>query len=161
MEFSSLGKFAAHLLTIQASVALEAHHGLEKVASSIEKTAKEELGSYQQGIGPYGAWPELAEATKADRIRQGYSENDPGVRSGAMQESISHQTGWTEAVVGSDDQNLVWFELGTEKQPPRAVLGPAVEHNHRLIHQIMGRALVRGMLGRGAMPPSLEYDHEI
>lgn len=161
MEFSSLGHFAAHLLKLQVGVALEAHQGLEKAATAIEKTAKEEVGTYQRAIGPYGAWPELAESTKKQRVEQGYSENDPGLRSGAMRDSISHHTSMNEAVVGSDDQHLVWFELGTDKQEPRAVLGPAVEHNHHVIRKIMGRAFVRGLLGHGPIPPSLEYDHEI
>ncbi|WP_287496913.1 hypothetical protein [Pandoraea sp. CB10b_02] len=160
-QFGSLAAFAAEIATLEAGVVFQLHQGLEAVATKIEHTAKKEIGEYQEAVGPFPAWEELAESTKADRVRQGYTENDPGLRSGQMRDSIEHQTQGLEAVIGSNDDRLVWFELGTTKQPPRPVLGPAVEHNHEAIRKIVGGAVVKGLLGGGSIPASLEYDHEV
>ena len=89
----------------------------------IEDRSKEKIGEYQGNQGPFSAWPELADATKEDRVRQGYSENDPGLRNGEMRASIEHKVIGHEGHVGSDDDKLLWFELGTDKQPARSVLG--------------------------------------
>lgn len=160
-EFTSLGQFALHLLSLQAATSISLHRGLEKVAAAVEKTAKAEIGTYQQAIGPFPSWDPLAEVTKKQRLDLGYTEDDPGLRDGSMRDSIERKVERLEAVIASDDQNLVWFELGTSKQPPRPVLGPAVEHNHDVIRKELGLALVRGLLGGGPIPPSFEYDHEV
>ena len=57
-------------------------------ATLVEEEAKAEIGTYQDQAGPFIAWPELADSTKEDRTRQGFTENDPGLRSGAMRDSI-------------------------------------------------------------------------
>lgn len=160
-EFGSLAAFASHLVQLQASVALEAHHGLKKVAQAITETAQGEIGHYQAAIGPFPAWEELKESTKADRVHQGYTENDPLLRDGKLRDSISNEVAGHEAVVGSDSDIAVYQELGTDKIPPRPFFGPAVEHNHRLIREIMGKALVRGLLGSGSIPAALEYDRDV
>jgi len=122
-EFSSFGAFATHLAGIAAHDAAVDHEMMERIAVSVEKKAKEKIGEYQEQAGQFVAWAELAESTKEDRARQGYSENDPGLRSGEMRDSIEHMSSITEAHVGSNDDNMVYFELGTVKQPPRSVLG--------------------------------------
>src|SRR4051812_36859265 len=96
------------------------HHALEKAAVLVERRTKDKIGEYQDQAGPFIAWPELADATKADRVRQGYSEDEPGLRTGEMRDSIVHVVADGEAQVGSNDDKMVWFELGTSKQPPRS-----------------------------------------
>lgn len=160
-EFGSLAAFASHLITLQASVALEAHRGLKEVAEAITKTAKGEIGSYQQAIGPFPAWAQLSNATVDDRVAKGYTPDDPLLRDGRMRDSISNEVSGHEAVVGSDSNIAIYQELGTDKIPPRPFLGPAVIHNHDLIRKIMGKALARGVLGGGAIPASLGYDESI
>lgn len=160
-EFGSLAAFASHLITLQASVALEAHRGLKEVAEAITKTAKGEIGSYQQAIGPFPAWAQLAESTVADRVAHGYTPDDPLLRDGKMRGSVSNEVVSLEAVVGSDSDIAVYQELGTDKIPPRPFLGPAVIHNHKVIRRILGAALARGVLGGGAIPASLGYDESI
>lgn len=104
----------------------EVKKSLEKSAELVETTAKEEIGTYQSGAGPFGSWPELADATKEERSKKGFSPDDPGLRTGAMRDSIQHKlTSDTEAAVGSDADELLWFEVGTKHQPPRSVLGIA------------------------------------
>ena len=89
-EFGSIGAFVAHLTTIAVEMEAAEHRILEKSAQLVEKRAKEKIGEYQEQSGEFIAWPELAESTKADRVKQGYTENDPGLRSGEMRDSIRH-----------------------------------------------------------------------
>ena len=134
-------------------IALQQHemegNALEKAAVVVEDRAKEKIGEYQEQAGPFIAWPELADATKEDRLRQGYTENDPGLRSGEMRASIEHEVQVPEAQVGSNDDKLVWFELGTIKQPPRSVLGGAVVDEMDRICEIVGEHAVAALVGKG------------
>ncbi|WP_045736805.1 HK97-gp10 family putative phage morphogenesis protein [Xanthomonas sp. MUS 060] len=160
-QFGSLAAFATQLTVLEAGVVFQLEKGLDAVAAKIEKTAKEEIGEYQEAIGPFPAWEELADSTKEDRIYKGYTENDPLLRSGELRDSISHETKGLEAAIGSDSDIAVYQEMGTETIPPRPFLGPAVEYNHESIRKIVGGALVVGLLGGGSIPAELEYDHEI
>ena len=125
------------------------HNALEKAAVVVEERAKEKIGEYQEQAGPFIAWPELTDSTKEDRLRLGYTENDPGLRSGEMRDSIEHVVLDGEAQVGSDDDKLVWFELGTTKQPPRSVLGGAVVDEMDKICEIVGEHAVAALVGKG------------
>ncbi|MDU3302770.1 MAG: hypothetical protein E7E83_15250 [Enterobacter ludwigii] len=122
--------------------ALEA--GLEVVAKTIEEEAKEEIGVYQPAVGPFDAWDPLAESTKADRVRQGYSEDDPLLRSGELRDSISHRVMGLAAVVGSTDDKAVWQEFGTDRIPPRPFIGPAYVKSFRKITEMVGFAVMKG-----------------
>ena len=145
-EFSSFGQMAAHLVEMAASETLALHHGLKKCAVAIEKTAKEEIGVYQGEVGPFAAWAELADSTKQDRVSKGFTENDPLLRTGELRDSISHEIDALTAVIGSASDIMVYQELGTDRIPPRAVLGPAAIRNKDLIIETLGRAAVEGML---------------
>ena len=125
------------------------HHALERAARLVEKRAKENIGEYQEQTGPFIAWPELADSTKEDRLKQGYTENDPGLRSGEMRDSIEHVVHVPEAEVGSDDDKLVWFELGTSKQPPRSVLGMAAIEEMPKILELIGESATLALEGKG------------
>ncbi|MGZ5053483.1 MAG: hypothetical protein ACXWAT_00910 [Methylobacter sp.] len=159
-EFSSFGAFAAHLLTLQASEALALHKGLKRVAVEVEKTAKAEIGHYQQGIGPFQAWPELAESTKQDRLNKGFTENDPLLRTGGLRDSIDHAVGGLEAVIGSNEDVMIYQELGTKTIPPRPVLGPAALRNEDHIKAILGQAAVAGLVGGSLIDKKLGYDFD-
>lgn len=162
MREYSLAEFAVKLVELQAAEAIALHHGLKRVAELVEKTAKAEIGHYQRtNMGPFPAWEELKARTKADRVRNNYTENDPGFRSGAMQASIEHQTHGLEAEIGSNDQNMVYFELGTNKQAPRPVLGLAAFRNKRNIERILGHAAITGLLAGTGINPALGYDFDV
>jgi len=146
-EFNGMGEFAQFL----GGVALAQHeaekHLLERAARVVEKRAKERIGEYQGQVGSFAGWAELADSTKADRVAQGFSENEPGLRSGEMRDSISHVVRDGEAHIGSDDQNLVYFELGTSKQPPRSVLGGAAAEKTDEIVKIIGEGAAAVLAG--------------
>jgi len=122
-SFTGFAAFAAEFAIAAFEVEELNHEMLEEAGKIIERTAKKKIGEYQEQAGQFVAWQELAESTKQDRVAQGYTENDPGMRSGEMRDSIEHQATSTEAHVGSDNDKLVWFDQGTVKQPPRSVLG--------------------------------------
>jgi phage gpG-like protein len=156
-SFGSLGAFALHLAKLEADVARAAHHGLEKVAVEVEKTAKSQFGHYQQAIGGFDKWPPLKEATKADRARQGYPPDEPLLRSGALRDSITHEVRGLDAVIGSQQEVMAHQELGTSKIPPRPVLGPAALKNRHKIAQILGHATASAIAGTKRLP---KYDFE-
>lgn len=136
------------------------HHALEKVAVIVEKRAKEKIGEYQDQAGPFIAWPELAEFTKEDRLSKGFTENDPGLRTGEMRDSIEHMVIGDEAHVGSDDDKLVWFELGTVNQPPRSVLGGAVVDEMDKIIGTVGESAIASLVGEGVYNRKMRIEND-
>jgi hypothetical protein len=147
MEFSLEG-FAKHLIEMAAHVEEAKHDALEKAARVVEREAKHEIGHYQDAVGPFQAWPELADTTKDDRVRLGYSENDPGLRSGEMGAGIGHTVEGDEAVVGSKDDEMVYFELGGEHQPARSVLAGAAMRKAEEVLEILGGAVEMALVSR-------------
>jgi HK97 gp10 family phage protein len=146
-EFDSFLEFATFLGEVIVKEVEAEHMALEKAAQVIEKRAKEKVGEYQSQIGQFVAWAELADSTKDDRLRLGYSENDPGLRSGAMRDSVEHHVEGGEANIGSNDDHLVYFELGTSKQPPRSVLGGAAAEKSNEVAEIIGEAVTLALIG--------------
>ena len=143
---NSLKDFAA--LLERAAIPAAASAALDAAAASIEREAKREIGTYQRSdMGPYSPWQELAPATKADRVRQGFSENDPLLRTGELRDSLSHETHGLEAVVGSDSDVMVWQEFGTKTIPPRPVLGLAAVRKQADVARIVGDGVVASLVG--------------
>lgn len=151
-------QFAEHLakLAVTEVVALQA--GLKGAAKLVEKEAKAEIGHYQPAMGSFQAWPELADSTKADRVRQGYTENDPLLRSGELRDSYKSEVNGYEAVIGSESDIALWQELGTSRIPARSVLGTAAFKNKNKIRAILGTAAVSGLIGEEKIHESLGYD---
>ena len=155
----SLASFALHLAVMEVAVKKEMEHGLKKAAKIIEDAAKAEIGNYQEAIGEFDAWAELADSTKSDRLNQGYTENDPLLRSGKLRDSIGSTVDGLEAAIGSNLDIAVYQELGTEKIPPRPFLGTAAEHSKSKVKAIVGRSTAKGLL-EGALVGS-KYDIDI
>jgi len=154
-EFKSFAAFAAHLERLAVSGPEVTHHIVDKSAEEIQKTAQGIIVEYQPEIGPYPAWEELADRTKQERARLGYSENDPGYRTGEMQKSVQRTVEKNEAAVGSDDPHLVWFDLGTPNQPPRPIIGPAAIHSRERVGMIIGKTMFAWLAGMGWRRPRI------
>jgi len=146
-EFKSIGAFAEYLATREVALHATLEVGLEVVAAKVQQTARAEIGVYQPEVGPFPAWAPLAEFTVNDRLAQGYSPDDPLLREGHLRESITHEVGPMEAVIGSDSDIAVYQELGTVKIPPRPFLGPAVIHEEKFIKETLGAATVAAFAG--------------
>ena len=145
-DMSLLG-FIEHLAGFALRLDEHEHRALDHIGRIVAAEAKHELGTYQAAAGQFGPWPALAESTQAERTRLGYTPDDPGLRSGAMRDSIEHVVAERHAVIGSADEHLEYFELGTRHQPPRSVLGMAVLHEEHQIRAIAGGAVVSAFIG--------------
>lgn len=152
-NFKSLGEFERFLLRRVEALEVGIHTGLDVAASIVEKTAKDEIGHYQDAAGPYPAWAELAESTKEDRLRKGFTENDPLLRTGQLRDSISRAVDGHKAVVGSTSDIMVFQELGTSKMPPRPVLGLAAYRSKEDIKKALGESIVAVLTGRRLPKP--------
>lgn len=123
--FSSLADLATHLAAVELGVIRTMHNTIEHGAKAIARRAKQKIGEYQEEVGEFAAWAELADSTKTDRVNQGFPENEPLLRTGEMRDSIEYICGSLEAQVGSNDDKAVDQELGTSRIPPRSFLGGA------------------------------------
>ncbi len=161
MDFDGFESFATHLVGREVATVIAMRAGLDHVGAKIEATAKEEIGIYQPAVGPFSAWAPLADSTVADRVAQGFTPNDPLLRTGALRDSISHQVDGLDVAIGSTSDVMVWQELGTATIPPRPVLGPAAVRNERVIQETIGAAVVAGLVGRELIGPGLGYDWDV
>jgi HK97 gp10 family phage protein len=159
--FDGFAAFADYLQFRGLETVRELQHGLERAAVMVEKTAKAEIGTYQPEVGPFQAWEPLAESTIEDRIRQGFTPDDPLLRSGELRASISHQVAPGEAVIGSTSKIAAYQELGTSTIPPRPFLGPAAMHNEKRIVEQLGATFVNGLAGGQRIHPTLGYDMKL
>ncbi|WHQ73418.1 hypothetical protein [Pantoea sp. Lij88] len=142
-----LEQFARELSSASATIATGLEAGFRVIVKEIEETAKEEIGVYQPAYGPFDAWVSLAESTKADRVRQGYSEDEPLLRSGELRDSIESEVVGLAAIVGTKSQIGFWQEVGTDSIPPRPFIGPAYVRKINPLMEATGLAITRGFRG--------------
>jgi hypothetical protein len=164
MKEMGISEFATHLGTLPVASHAANRKGLEIAARLVERTAKKKIGEYQDAAGPFVGWAELADSTKDDRVRLGFAENDPLLRTGELRAAITHESemGVTEgtAIIGVKESSPVadiaeWQELGTVKIPPRSFLGGAAADCEEKIHEILGRAAVAALVGEEVFEGSL------
>lgn len=153
MNFSSPKQFAAHLIRLAAESHAVMHHAVTISADEIKDTAQGIIGQYQDAIGPYPKWEDLADSTEAEKARLGYSVDAPLLRTGEMQKSIEQRTIGTEAEIGSNDRKMIWHELGTDRMPPRPVLGPAAMHSKDRVAHFVGKTTLAWLSGKGWVRP--------
>lgn len=146
-HFGSLTHLAAHLTHVAATQHAMERGALEECAKLVETRAKAKLGEYQDAAPPFAGWADLADATKADRERQGFPEDDPLVRTGALRDSIGHTVADGAAHVGSNSDVAVYQELGTDRIPPRSFLGGAMAESLGEVRGIIGREAVAALVG--------------
>ncbi|MGZ5056412.1 MAG: hypothetical protein ACXWAT_15925 [Methylobacter sp.] len=152
-EFKSFGDFAAHLNVMPKLHEAAILKAVAKSAEIVEFTAKEKIGFYQTQVGPFDAWTELKQSTKNERVRQGWTENDPLLRSGELRDSINSEVGHPQklifnAAIGSDADIAAYQELGTNRIPPRPFIGPAMYEQEHLIKHMLGNASMAVLAGK-------------
>jgi len=139
-----LEQFGREMSFASTRIATELELGFHAIVKEIEETAKEEIGVYQPAYGPFEAWAPLAASTKADRVRQGYTEDDPLLRSGELRGSIESEVVGLAAIVGTKSQIGLWQEVGTTRIPPRPYIGPAYVRKIDPLMESIGRAITYG-----------------
>jgi len=157
LQFTSLGKFAAHLLTLQNSIADEMELGLTQVAQQLTATMLDELLTLQQSsdTDPTTGIPlttSPATATSASGASSPAASGDSVQVTQALRDSIGSVVTSDTLVIGSDSDTAVDLELGTDTIPPQPFLGPAVIQNEDRIKELLGHALAAGLLGRTEVP---------
>ena len=122
----SLLGLAAKLTALQGGALLAQQHALSEGAKIVHEEARDRIGTYQGAAGPFGAWPQLAQSTQDERVREGYSPNDPLLRSGDMRDSLEWNASPFQANIGSDSPVAKAQELGDgDDLPARSFLGGA------------------------------------
>lgn len=156
-EFKSLLEFDAFLSTVIAKENTHKIAILEASAQYIEDEAKRKFGVYQEEAGPYSKWPELADSTKEDRARKGFSPDEPLYRTGELRDSIVHSVVGSEAVIGSANDIMVYQELGTATIPPRPVLGPAAFQGKTKIAKIVASGAKAWLTNQDTIKKDFSY----
>jgi hypothetical protein len=144
MREFSLGGFAEFLASaaIAGAEKKAKRTALEIGARMVRDEARSALGTYRY------QWPQLAQATQDDRVQLGFSANEPGLRTGAMRDSIEYTIiSSEEAEIGSNDDNMVYFELGTNTQPPRPTLTTAAIRRGQEIADVAGILVANAIAG--------------
>jgi HK97 gp10 family phage protein len=141
MKTFTLKEAAKHFALCGAAIAETVRLELDLIGKTITKEAKAEIGNYQPAMGDFESWPELADSTKRDRVRKGFTENDPLLRTGELRDSISYKVHGLNVSIGSTSDIMVYQELGTAKIPPRPVLGTALYKNKDIVIKHLGEAV--------------------
>lgn len=132
----------ARAMTVAVKAAPKSINGVVKhLADETARIARDEIGTYQEAVGPFPAWASLAESTEQDKARNGYPLNAPLERTGAMRDSIKAEDYEGVAFAGSGDEKLYWHEHGTPKMPPRPVMGPAAIRATENVEAVVNKAL--------------------
>ena len=136
MEFPSLQALGEHALSMDGKTLSALSLGVYNAARTIHSATRKMFGHYQDGDGPFGSWPELADATKEERVREGYSANEPLLRSGTLMRSYelaAGPRGSFSAGVGSPLPQALGQEIGIpgHNVPARSTLGIAFVKSER------------------------------
>jgi len=157
-EFDSFLGLAEELVANEIKVHIAGFVALEKIGQVVEKQAKSQITHLQDETGPFEAWEPLAESTIERKENHSpyelNADGNPGLDTGEMRDSYEHCVVGTTAHIGSDNDKAVLFELGTEKMPPRSVLGMAAVNKADKIVQIIGEETVVALTG-GIINPRL------
>jgi hypothetical protein len=139
-EFGSLSAFAEHLESLAVEVPPAQHKALGTALVILEKDMREQIGHEQGQVGEHPAWAPLADSTEDEKARLGYPTDAPLLRDGDLQDSFKHEQSGDEGIVGSTDPVMVYHESGTDRMPPRPVVGPALFKNRKKIESLLGEA---------------------
>ena len=137
-EFSSFRALATNLDAPRQTYPRAIADELEAQGTAIEASAKRKFGGYQTG------WPPLAESTKAERRRLGFTPNDPLFRTGGLRDAVGHKVEGDTSFIGVEpgqtvrgpdgkevDAAMVMEvqEYGRGHVPPRPVFGTVMEED--------------------------------
>ena len=148
IRFGSMSAFVSHLAKLPAEIAVAEKAGLTTATHLLRDKAKESLGEYQDAVGPLPAWAELAASTQAERSLQGYTPNDPLLRSGALRDSIQAEV--TDDPIGrvyTENEHAAELEFGTVRMPPRPFMGGAAFRHGEEAADEVGKAVAGAFAG--------------
>lgn len=145
-SFDSLGAFAAHLRHLIAGAEAVERRAVDKGSEELLTAVKEVIGVYQ--TDPV-VWPALAESTVDERVRQGFTPDEPLKRSGQYADSFEREVkDHRHAVVGTHDERAAALEYGYKRIPARPAVGAAVAQKGEGIAHGMGLTIIHYVAGR-------------
>ncbi len=131
---------------------------LEDQGKAIEADAKSLFGTYQDG------WRELAASTQAERMRLGFTPDDPLFRSGGLRDTVTHKVEGNSVFVGVEPGTMIEGPDGQEvdaamvmgvqehgstdgRVPARPVFGTVAAHADRFRKAALIGVMARTGLG--------------
>lgn len=117
---------------------LEVEPAIKLVAGAAAKTLQRRIKAV---FGDASKLKSLAPSTQAERVRLGYTPNDPLVRSGGLRDSIEEGSEGMLAGAGSADPVLVFQEFGTGTIPPRPTVEIGLHDSKDEVEEFMQMAL--------------------
>jgi hypothetical protein len=75
-------------------------------AELVKDDAQHRIGEYQSEAGDLPAWAPLTDATKADRLAKGFTEDDPLLRTGDLRKAIETRPAPEGVLVGVFDPEM-------------------------------------------------------
>ena len=155
-NFASLEVFAAHLRGVRHNLPRAIQVEFSMLGEEAVKDARAKFGTYQEG------WPQLAESTQAERVKRGFSPDDPLLRSGELRDLVASMVHWrglfvgipAGAVLGTAGRGadacvvMASQEWGTSDHriPPRPVFGLVAAEGQKYANHLVHRALHRAGL---------------
>lgn len=140
-QFNSFAELANHFAQLERRVGPAIVHELDDNGRAVAAAVKRYFGTYGPG------WAVLADSTQAERVRLGYSPNDPLLRSGDLQGLINHMIEGESLFVGilpgaklrdgtSAPMVMASLENGTSdgRIPPRPVFLQGLADMQRFAH---------------------------
>ncbi len=118
MASGNLAAAAAFFIAMGERAEHARHEGVERAAKLIEDKAKAVLGTYDYG------WPELADTTQEQRVQQGFTANEPELRSGKLRDSIGHVVDGTRASTGRSGDRAAGPQAEISKPHGACALAP-------------------------------------
>lgn len=156
MKTFNLSQFSKHLGKVVSNYKSYEMKASNILGEILDKKARNSIGHLQDEAGPFEEWKELADSTKKDKERLGYvfnSEYNPLYRTGELLDSIGFVFNQMLRILylGSTSEIMIYQELGTDKIPPRSVLGMTLYKAKLLIISIYQKMMVDWICGRPLM----------
>lgn len=155
-------KFKRTFSPLSARKTLATRLALTEAAKFLQEKAKERFGHYQDGWNPAmvselgikastakSDYPSLQPSTQQERVRLGYTSDDPLLRDGTLRDSIEYQVYDKRACIGSNNKIMVWQELGTvggTHIPPRPVIFLTAFENGKEAVEIFAHQFMKNLL---------------
>lgn len=155
--YKSFGAFARAMERAITDLEPAYAAAMETGALLVATEARAEFGHYQrEDMGPFEPWAELKDETKQQHIQaivdgeaaEDAGPNTPLLVKGGLRDSIEHESGPREFVVGSESEVMVWQEMGTQHIPPRPVLATAMYRNAENVVNLVGQAAEDTLAGK-------------
>jgi hypothetical protein len=136
----SLDDLARHLKLLERKAAVLPREVATVVAPVLAENIRTVMGDHMKLV-------DLAPATQAERLREGFTANDPLVRSGELRDSVMPEVvglfGAEFAAAGSEDPVSGYLEFGTLTIPARPSFELGLAETELVARKVAENASIR------------------